>query len=302
MVIGFIGAGKVGVTLGTYFVQHQIHVSGYCSKTEASAAFAADATGTKQYNHMESLIADSDVIFLTVPDGAIPSVWDSMKHISFSNKMICHCSGALSSAVFSEIEQKQSFGYSIHPLYAISGKGDSDESLSNAFFTIEGASEHLAFWQDFFQRLGNPAEVISADCKGKYHAAAVFVSNFVTGLFFTGTSLLQQCGFPPDCAGKALLPLFLDNARTLARKDPVQALTGPVERADLETVRKHLSVLGDEERALYALMSEILLKLAREKHPERQDNYDALESVLTGFEEADSQSLQREEQAAGRQK
>lgn len=280
MVIGFIGAGKVGVTLGRYFVEHHVPVSGYYSRSAQSASQAAGFTGTKHYINMETIIAESDILFLTVPDGAIAQVWDSMKQVSFSNKIICHCSGALSSAVFSEIDQKQSFGYSIHPLYAISGKGDSYSSLSNAFFTIEGAADYIPFWQDFFRMLGNRTEVILADCKSKYHAAAVFVSNFVTGLFAAGNSLLEECGFSRDNAREALLPLFLDNAKTLAAKEPVQALTGPVERADLETIQKHLAVLKDDEKMLYCQLSQNLVRLARQKHPDRQKGYDALEFVM----------------------
>ena len=42
MKVGFIGAGKVGFSLGKYFKTHGVSVVGYYSKTPESAKSAAD--------------------------------------------------------------------------------------------------------------------------------------------------------------------------------------------------------------------------------------------------------------------
>ena len=49
MQIGFIGAGKVGVSLGKYFREKGLEVGGYYSLSEESARWAAAFTETKQY-------------------------------------------------------------------------------------------------------------------------------------------------------------------------------------------------------------------------------------------------------------
>ena len=49
MKIGFIGAGKVGFTLGRYFSMDGIDVTGYYSRTSRSAMEAAEFTGTRFY-------------------------------------------------------------------------------------------------------------------------------------------------------------------------------------------------------------------------------------------------------------
>ena len=46
MRIGFIGAGKVGYSLGRYLKEHHISISGYYSRSLQSAMDAADFTGT----------------------------------------------------------------------------------------------------------------------------------------------------------------------------------------------------------------------------------------------------------------
>ena len=39
--IGFLGAGKVGTTLGRYFAEHSVEVAGYYSRSISSASEAA---------------------------------------------------------------------------------------------------------------------------------------------------------------------------------------------------------------------------------------------------------------------
>ena len=180
MRIGFVGAGKVGFTLGKYMSERNVCVSGYYSRSEESARQASVFTHTKYYETLEDLIGSSDALFLTVPDGAIEDVWNSIKRYSLTGKFICHCSGVMTSAVFSEINQMGAFGYSIHPLFAIHSRSQSYQEISQAYFTIEGPEAHIGFWKDFFENLGNPVRIIRAEQKALYHGAAVFVSNLVT--------------------------------------------------------------------------------------------------------------------------
>ena len=100
MKAGFIGAGKVGFSLGKYLTANGITVTGYYSKSPISAKSAADFTKTRSYNSITELLNDSDTIFVTVPDGTIGEIWDYMQNLDVKNKNICHCSGSISSAVF----------------------------------------------------------------------------------------------------------------------------------------------------------------------------------------------------------
>lgn len=278
MRIGFVGAGKVGVTLGRYFTEHHTDVSGYYSRNSFTARQASEFTHTRYYETLEDIAASSDALFLTVPDGAIEEVWNSLKRYSLTGKLICHCSGAMSSAVFSGISRMGAFGYSIHPLFAISSKQNSYKEISQAYFTIEGDGAYLDFWKSFFEKLGNPVRVIRPEDKVLYHSAAVFVSNLVTGLYEAGVVLLMSCGFDRKSAEAALAPLFVNNARGVAQNGTAAALTGPVERADVMTVREHLEALPEEEREIYLRISAKLLEIARRKDPER--DYGELSQIL----------------------
>ena len=120
---------------------------------------------------------------------------------------------------------------------------------------------------------------ISGDAKATYHAACAISSNLVCALVNTSLNLLQDCGFTEAGAREALTPLILSNVKHLLEDGPVQALTGPVERGDAETVRKHLSALGDgPEAALYRAASEVLVSIAECKNPDRE--YAGLRRIL----------------------
>lgn len=280
MRIGFAGAGKVGFTLGRLFAEGGIALSGYYSRTQASACAAAGFTGSQSFASLQMLAAESDVLFLTVPDGAIASVYRSLPQEQLSEKMICHCSGALTAAeAFPDIAACGAYGYSIHPLFPISDRLTAYRELPGAFFCIEGIGPHLPLWQEMLQSLGIRVQVIAAEAKIRYHAACAVSSNLVCGLMQESLELLKQCGFTEQTAIAALSPLMRSNLEHLIAEGPVHALTGPAERGDTETVQKHLACFAEpDDREIYRAVSKKLLQIAQEKHPAR--NYRELENLL----------------------
>lgn len=275
---GFIGAGKVGFSLGKYLKENNIDISGYYSKSQHSAREAAIFTKTKQYNNLENLIKDSDTIFITTPDSEISVIWSEINKLSIKDKLICHCSGSISSEIFSNINNHGAYGYSIHPMFAISDKYNSYKNLSQAFITIEGHKKHIEFLKQLFFQLGNEVAIISKENKALYHAASVTVSNLVLGLINNGINYLEECGFTHDMAIKALYPLIEFNLKNIREKGAINSLTGPVERGDLLTVINHLSVLKKEDKELYKLLSKNILKIAKIKNPDR--DYKNLDEYL----------------------
>lgn len=278
MKIGFIGAGKVGFSLGRYLKEKGIHISGYYSKSKASAKEAATFTDSEAFDTLTSLLELSDMICITTPDDKINNIWNDIKGLDIKGKIICHCSGSLASTIFENSKEYKAYVYAIHPLYAISSKEESYKQLGQAYFSIEGDKEKMAIIEALFTKLGNPYQIISAEHKSLYHAAAVTVSNQVIALLYQGVELMRQCGFEEERALEALWPLIEGNIQNVAQKGLTMALTGPVERGDLETIRKHLAVLNDRDKKLYNLLSLKTLEIAQKKHPEQ--NYEALIDCL----------------------
>lgn len=294
MRIGFIGAGKVGFTFGRYIAEKRelvrektdgalcLDVGGYFSASRQSAELAAEFTETCVYDSLEQLCEYSEIIFLTVPDGQIGEVWKSIKDLDIRGRIICHASGAMTSDIFSGITEAGAFGYSIHPMYAISSKTKSYREMQKCFFTVEGDEEWGNEICRFIRLLGNDCVLLSTENKTKYHAAAVFASNLVNGLYGSAVSLLEDCGFENKQAERALVPLFMGNASHIAEDGPVAGLTGPIERNDTTTVKKHLNVLDANEKHIYISVSGAVLALAEQKYPDR--DYSEMKKILSGQE------------------
>ena len=276
MKIGFYGAGRVGCTLGRYLKEHGVHVTGYYNRTAEKALEAARWTDTLCYDSAGSLVSENDAVFLTVSDQAIaPVVRELQMQASLQGKLLCHTSGALSSGIFTGTG---AYGYSIHPLYAISNRETSYQTLDRAFFTVEGDPKYLDTWIRLLQDCGLRCKQISAEEKVRYHASAVMASNLVCGLYAMAAEELTACGFTEEEAEQALAGLFLDNASGIAAKGPVLQLTGPAERGDAETVAKHLDVLTGENRETYISLSRQVLRVAERKNPDR--DYSAVRKLL----------------------
>ncbi|SHK49341.1 Predicted oxidoreductase, contains short-chain dehydrogenase (SDR) and DUF2520 domains [Selenomonas ruminantium] len=279
MKIGFFGAGKVGFTLGKYFRMHGVEVTGYYSRSIQSAQEAADFTGTQAFAKAGDLTDASDVLFFTLPDGALRGFYEELRSETIQNKIFCHCSGALTARdAFPDIEQYGATGFSVHPLFAVSDKYHAYEELADVFFTLEGSEERLDFMEMWLKSLALKVKVVAPAVKVKYHCAAALASNYVIALLALSRRLLAECGFSPAEAERALMPLFAGNARHIAADGMVAALTGPVERGDLGTIRKHLDCLEPEAAQLYDLLAQELLMTAQAKNPAR--DYSSIKEFL----------------------
>jgi len=277
MKIGFIGAGKVGVSLGKYFSENGMEISGYFSRTERSALEAAVFTGSELFVSAEELVSASDAVFLTVPDGAIKDTYLSLPKELLKGKQLCHCSGAMSAEeAFTNVAEYSAKGTSIHPLFPISSKTESYRELHNAFFCIEGGC--AAEWSAILSDMGNPTRIITSDIKSRYHAACSVASNLVCGLMAESAELLEQCGFTEE-ALSALEPLAMSNMKRIFTVGPTAALTGPVERNDVSTIKKHIACINDgNDSDIYRAVSKKLTEMAKERHP--QADYTEMEKLL----------------------
>lgn len=283
MKIGFIGAGKVGTTLGKYMSDKGSDVGGYLSRSIESAAESAKFTNSIVYEDMGKLVSDCDVLFLTVPDGSIHLVYEELAQYPINEKIICHCSGAMTAGeAFPDIREKSAYGYSVHPLFAVSDKFNAYPELSDVFFAIEGTQEKLSDMATMLKDIGLKVNIINPAAKTKYHLAAAMSSNLVIGLLWKCVSLMEESGFKSDDALKALAPLVKGNIEHIFENGLTESLTGPVERGDFETVKKHLECLDSEEdKLLYRILSKHVLTVAKQKHSGR--DYKKTEDTILDY-------------------
>ena len=280
MNIGIIGAGKVGVSVGRYLKDNNIQISGFYDINSDNAAFAAQFTQTDCFSDLEELVKLSDTLFITTPDNVIGSVWDCIikNNMSVQNKIVCHFSGALSSDVFTDSQSTGASVCSIHPMLAFSDKLTSYRIPANTFFALEGDETAVSAMKSLFENLGNTVCCIDKSEKSLYHTAASVLSNELVAVLDMGYSLLEECGFSRDEAVKATQNLVLGNVKSVLENGCVNALTGPVERNDLQTVKKHVESLKGEDRQIYILLAKHLVNLAKAKNEDR--DYSELSEFL----------------------
>ncbi|SKC09786.1 Predicted oxidoreductase, contains short-chain dehydrogenase (SDR) and DUF2520 domains [Lachnospiraceae bacterium] len=280
MRVGFIGAGKVGCSLGKFFSEGGVRMTGYFSRHIESAKAAAEFTGTKCYVGIKELVSDSDAIFITVPDGVITEIFKELRKFDIRGKQICHCSGSISAAeAFPGIEDTGAVACSIHPLFPISDKFTTYRELTGAFFCLEGDVKCVSEWEEQLKALGVRTQIIESASKVSYHAGCAIASNLVCALMQESLNLLTKCGFTDESAREALTPLVKSNIGHVLNDGVVNALTGPVERNDIKTVQKHIDCFPTKkEKELYCTVSSNLIQIARAKHPET--DFSEMESIL----------------------
>ncbi len=296
MKIGIIGAGKVGTTLAKYVKDHGACVTGFYNRTESSGRESAEFTGTEYFTTLDSLMKVSDTLFITTTDKEIEKVWDCIAKKNVKGKVICHFSGSLSSDIFSNWEETGAYVCSVHPIYAFSNKFTAYQNLTGAAFAVEGHRTALTRMQELFRLLPNRIVEISTSEKVKYHAATSIASNHVVGLISMAVELMQEAEIPEASAYELLKPLVENNVNSIFEKETqegnasgteqtaeyrgcAQALTGPIERNDTETVRKHLKHLDRRQWELaYRAVGTAVTELAEKKHPER--SYETMKKIL----------------------
>lgn len=282
MKISFIGAGRAACSIGKYLSllkdKADVQITGYYSLLADDAKWAADFTNSVYFESMEDVIAASDTIILSTPDGAIKKVWEELPKEHISGKMICHLSGSLSSDVFSGIERYDAYPVSIHPLVAFSDKESVYHQLNQVSFTLEGHPFAVRKWHTVFEKTGNAVIEITKEMKPLYHAAASMLSNHVVAVLETGYEILERCGFSEEEARSFSSVLVKNNVENVIKDGAVKALTGPIERGDMGTVNKHLSVLNEKEQEIYKACGKELISISKKKNP-KQD-YSGLEDIF----------------------
>ncbi len=286
---GFIGAGKVGISLGKYLFDEGLSeatLCGYYSKSMSSSEFAAKFTNSKQFKDLKTIVEECEILIITTPDDVIVKVWEEISKYNIQNKIVCHCSGSLSSGIFFKAANKGVKVCSMHPLMAVSNREKSFIKMKDSFFTLEGDEQAVGLMARMLKEKGNSFKIIDSLNKVKYHAASVYMSNLVIGISNMAFELMKECGFSEKEAIDSMKFLALGNLEKLFQSDPKNALTGPIERNDLKTVKRHLDLLESMKKdrdvkileSTYKSLSLSILEIAEAKYPQR--DYTKLREAL----------------------
>lgn len=167
-------------------------------------------------------------------------------------------SGSISSNIFEDIEDFGAYGYSLHPIFPFPNEYVYKD-LDKAYFTIEGGN--IERIRVFLDNLSIKYFQIPSDCKEKYHAALVFASNYIVSLSKISEELLKDCGLPKEQIPSIIFPLMNAAVSSIKLNGIEDALTGPIVRGDVGTIKKHIKNIG-EYKDIYTMLGEVALKIA----------------------------------------
>lgn len=204
------------------------------------------------------------LLFLTTPDDTIQDIAEilaSNPQIQWKNRKVVHCSGALSSDVLASLGEKSAQTASFHPLQTFTQTSDRN-TFRDITISIEGDPALTKELEEIAEDLWSNPLRLSKDQKKILHVAAVFISNYTVALGEVADTLIRTHIGGQDF--KILKPLLNQTISNMIRQDLSSALTGPVARGDVQTVRSHLEVLKDdrENYKLYKLLGNKALKLS----------------------------------------
>jgi predicted short-subunit dehydrogenase-like oxidoreductase (DUF2520 family) len=264
----FIGPGRAGLSLGyALWESGAVESLTFCGRRPDPPPHPLFIQGHARYVFgLERPGEGTTAVFLSVPDLVLHEISAALAaHGRAPGGCVAfHLSGALGTDPLAPL-LTQGYGIgALHPLQTLADPVLGARQLRGVYFSLSGDPAALAVARRIVHHLGGASLAVSVARRPLYHASAVFASNYLAGLIAAAGRLMAQAGVPEDEALQAILPLARGSLENLDRMGPVQALTGPISRGDLETIRLHLRSLEPRERALYAAMGREILYLARE--------------------------------------
>lgn len=277
------GCGKAGLSVALALRAAGWKVFGCDSRTEKSRELGSQWLACPAINIPEDL-PPGIPIMVGVPEGALAEadykIADTDKHVT--GRIVFHLSGALPSRALNLCRLSGAKVGSLHPLMILPDPLTGARNLKTATFAIEGREEAVVLLKNIAAALSGKMFILSVRGKTLYHIAAVTASNHLISLLAESEELLMRTGVPEEESLKAFQSLVEATVKNFFSEGPVQALTGPMERGEVQMIGTHLHALAKTpaSRELYRAVARKTLVLARKKHPERAAIYDELEKVL----------------------
>jgi predicted short-subunit dehydrogenase-like oxidoreductase (DUF2520 family) len=263
--VAIIGAGRVGSAVGFLLNRAGYAVTAVVTRTEDSAkkAQAFIGSGLALTDPVKAAMT-ADMVFITTPDDAIKTVCDVIARGGGLRQgtLVIHTSGAHTRELLDSAREVAAYRAVIHPLQSIPSKALGVKNIPGSYFRIEADPEAVQHSRDLVEALGGielnlPGWSPDKSSPALYHAGAVAVSNFFVALVDFGLCFYQALGADKKEALKAVLPLIRGTLANIESVGIPDALTGPIARGDVETVRDHMSALRKRAPELLGLYREL---------------------------------------------
>jgi predicted short-subunit dehydrogenase-like oxidoreductase (DUF2520 family) len=242
-----VGAGRAGGSLALASLAAGHDVVGTLTRS-----------GSTEYGPALDWDADlppADLLVVAVRDGAIGEVAARLAGHCRRVAGAVHVSGATPVGALGAIAPQCPVG-SFHPLQTLPDPVAGAAALAGASVAVTADGALGDALDEYARSLGMRPFPLADDVRRAYHAGAAAAANFVVESLAVAADLFDAAGVPLDAA-RPLVEQVVDNVFELGA---AAALTGPVARGDVDTVRAQQSAatetgVGDEFALLVAALA-----------------------------------------------
>ncbi|GAA1909752.1 Rossmann-like and DUF2520 domain-containing protein [Nocardioides marmoribigeumensis] len=242
--VGVVGAGRVGAVLGAALRAAGAHVTAVAAESDASRARAEVLLPGVATAKPTSVARSCDLLLLTVPDDMLENVAVQLAASGAlrAGQYVAHTSGRHGLAVLAAVRRVGARPLALHPAMTFTGTPlDLDRLPGCAFGVTTDADDTARLAQSLVDALAGRLVAVPEEKRSLYHAGLAHGANHLVTLVTQAMGLLRESGAEdPAATLRPLLTAALDNALTMGDA----ALTGPIVRGDVETVRAHLEVMA----------------------------------------------------------
>jgi predicted short-subunit dehydrogenase-like oxidoreductase (DUF2520 family) len=242
-----VSAGRVGSVLGAALARAGHTVVAASGLSAASVRRAEQLLPGVPLLSPDEVARGADLVLLALPDDALAGMvrglvaTDSLR----PGQIVVHTSGAHGIEVLRPAIEAGALPLALHPVMTFTGRSEDLERLAASSIGVTAAEGDEAAWnvgEALAVEMGTEPVRIPESARALYHAALTHGANHLMTLVADCIELLRGSGVSqPERLIAPLLSAALDNV--LRHGD--RALTGPVARGDIGTVRAHLAVLAE---------------------------------------------------------
>ena len=248
--ISILGAGRAAKTLAYAWQKKGIHIGQVINQSEASAATAAKfigaGTAVKEFSPLKKPVQNYRVLVIGLPDSHLVALNDELvKSIQAGQfDLLMHLSGQHGVEVFDDVLTKNIELAAVHPLLPFADPVVALKQLHNSFCLLTASEQASPFLEELFNAIGLSAITAPAKLdRPRYHTSMVVASNLMCAIQYLSIELAKQAGLDVTDAQRLTTSLASNALVSMTQSNPIQALTGPIERGDLDAVDLMLSSL-----------------------------------------------------------
>ena len=241
--VGVIGAGRVGAVLAAGLRAAGHEIVSVAGESDASRRRAGALLPGVQILKPTAVARSCDVLLLTVPDDMLDNVATMLSAAGAIRKgqVVVHTSGRHGLAVLTPAIAVGARAIAMHPAMTFTGTDVDLPRLRGCVFGVTTGPAERELAERLVGDLGGLPMFVPEDKRTLYHAGLAHGANHLVTLVTQAMELLGAAGAEdPAATLRPLLNAALDNA--LAHGDA--ALTGPIVRGDVGTIRGHLAEIA----------------------------------------------------------